>query len=252
MKLSELLAKLGGLPDAEKDKDAVDVLHNVVAADVFQPIFDRGHNAGLAKGSSQSTDLKTRAETAEAAAKAATEQLDEFKKKSPDAAKLQEQYQSDLKKKDEEHKAELAKRDQVLAAERTKRVRSDLVRELLSHKVDKDYAEVLADKPEVRDRIRFNDAGEIEVLQKGKDIAIVPSSEKGALAMLSEELKATVPAKFITSDATGGSGVGSENGTSAPSGDVFNTIREKEKKRNEEAAARQTNSGAAARFGIRQ
>lgn len=236
MKLKDLLARLSGLSEAEQEKDAVDVLHTVAPAEVFQPIFDRGHGQGMGKKAEEVTAFKSRAEAAETKVQELTTQVEAERKKHPDVAVLQQQYQADLQKKDEEHKAALNTAAAVLATERKARARSDLVRELVSvHRVDSDYAEVLASKPEIEGRIRHNDAGEAEVLQKGKEIAIVPSADKSALAMLAEELRAGVAPKFITSEASGGSGLQSDahgGGNGAGNGAVFSKIRDREKERN--------------------
>lgn len=250
MKFSEFVTKLTAVPDTEKDKDAVEVIHSVTAAEVFQPIFDRGHSVGLTKGTGKTTEAETRATTAEGRAAEAERQLNEFKIKHPEAAKLQEQYQSDLQKKDQEHAEEIRKRDALIETERRDRATNDLVLDLVSlHKVDRDYAQVLAAKPENQARIKFNDKGEREVLQRGKDIAIVPTAEKGAIGMFADELQAAVPAKFKGSDAGGGGGLQEERGGGGSGNKtIFDKTREAETKRQEQDKKRTTTT-AAERFG---
>lgn len=239
MKLKDLLQKLNDLVTADAttaDKDAVEVIHSAAPAEVFQIIFDRGHSTGLTKGTGKVTEAETKYNTEKARADEAARQLDEFKAKHPDAAKLQEGYQRDLETKDREHAEALRLKDVQIETERAARARAIFVGELKDLGVDKDYAEVLADKAEHKDRIKFNDKGEPEVLQKGKDIAIVPTAEKGALGMLASEILPLVPAKFVTSKAAGGGGLKEERGggggdTSKAGAKPFEDIRKKEQER---------------------
>lgn len=247
MKLKDLLDRLNGLSDTEKDKDAVELVHAHAAAEVFQPIFDRGHSVGLTKGSTKTTEAETRATTAETKATEAERQLNEFKQKHPEAAKLQEQYQSDLQKKDQEHQTVVGQKDQEIDRIRRSWAKADLVTELVDrHKVDRDYAEVIANKAENEGRIRFNEKGEREVLQRGKDIAIVPTVEKGPIGMFADELIASVPKKFITSGATKGGGLQEESGGGG--GDKaktqFDKTREAEKQRQKDTTGEATSTAA--------
>lgn len=241
MKLKDLLTKLNDLVTSDKateEKDAVEVIHSAAPAEVFQVIFDRGHSTGLTKGKGSVTEAEGKLKAAEDGKAEAERQLNEFKAKHPEAAKLQEQYQSDLKKLGEEHKAALDKKDIQIETERKARARSDFISALKDAGVDKDYAEVLADKAEHKDRIKFNEKGETEVLQKGKDIAIVPSAEKSALMMLAEEIYPIVPTKFQVSKAKGGGGVQDESGkttTTTTGAKPFEDIRKKEKERQKSA-----------------
>lgn len=254
MKLKDLLQKLNDAVTGDKtteDKEAVDVLHTVAPAEVFQVIFDRGHSTGLAKGTQKNTEAEGKVTAAETARAEAERQLKEFKDKHPEAAKLQEQYQADLKKKDDDHKIELDKKDQQIETERRGRARSDFIGALKDVGIDPDYAVVLADKEENRNRIKFNEKGETEVLQKGKEIAIVPSTDKTALKMLAEELYPSVPAKFQTSKAAGGGGVNNDaGGGGTGSKTTFDKIREDEK--NRQTTPRGSTSTAADRLAGRR
>lgn len=255
MKLKDLLAKLNELVTADKtneEKDAVDVIHTAAPSEVFQVIFDRGHSTGLQKGKTNTTELEGKVTAAETAKAEAERQLNEFKAKHPDAAKLQEGYQNDLKKKDEEHAEALRKKDELIEKERRGRARSDLITELTGLGVEKIYAEVLADRPENVVRIKFDKEGQPEVLQKGKDIAIVPTAEKGPLGMLAVELKATTPAKFLTSNAKGGGGLQPETGGDGEGKKtVFQNIRKTEQERQKSTVTGGA-STAAARLGGRR
>lgn len=253
MKLKDLLAKLNDAITADKateEKDAVEVIHTVAPADVFQVIFDRGHSTGLGKGTTKATELEGKVTAAEAKVVEIQRQYDEFKAKHPDAAKLQEGYQNDLKKKDEEHAEALKQKDQQIDTERRGRATSDLRSALLAAGFKKLFAETLADKAENQVRIKFDKDGKPEVLQKGKDIAIVPTAEKSAIEMLAAELHSTATADMLTSNTKGGGGVTQENGgSSEQSKKVFDDIRKKESERQVSASG---TSAAAARLGGRR
>jgi hypothetical protein len=231
MKFKELLDKgtaAIATDGAVADKDAVDVVHSLASSEVFQVIFDRGHSTGLAKGKTGVTEVETKFETEKKRADAAEQQLKDFKEKHPDAAKLQEKYQSDLAAVQRDNQAALTAKDAQIDKERRRRARSEFVAELKGLGVDGDYAEVLADKPENTVRIKFNAEGETEVLQSGKDIAIVPTAEKGALGMLATEIFPKVPAKFVVSKAGGGGGTQEERGGAGGKKNNFADIRQKE------------------------
>lgn len=253
MKLKDLLTKLNDAITADKtteDKDAVEVIHSIAPADVFQVIFDRGHSTGLGKGTTKTTELEGRVTAAEQKATEIQRQYDEFKAKHPDAAKLQEGYQNDLKKKDEEHAEALRQKDQQIDNERRGRATSDLRSALLAMGFKKLFAETLADKQENQVRIKFDKDGKPEVLQKGKDIAIVPTAEKSAIEMLAAELHSTATPDMLTSNTKGGGGITQETGGSGEQQKkVFQDIRKREEERKTSPSG---TSAAAARLGGRR
>lgn len=255
MKLKDLLAKLNELVTADKtveEKDAVDVIHSAAPADVFQVIFDRGHSTGLTKGTTKNTELEGKVTAAENKAAEAQRQLDEFKAKHPDAAKLQESYQNDLKKKDEEHAEALKQKDQQIDNERRGRATSDLRAALIGMGFKKLFAETLADRPEQQVRIKFDKDGKPEVLQKGKDIAIVPTAEKNAIEMLAAELHTTATPDMLTSNTKGGGGIQQETGGNGEGAKtVFSNIRKQEQERQKSTVTGGA-SAAAARLGGRR
>lgn len=212
------------------DKEAVEVIHSIAPADIFQVIFDRGHSVGLKKGKEDGTEVTGKLAVEKKRADDAEQQLKDFKDKNPDKASLQEKYQTDLATKDREHTEALRLKDVQIETERKRRARSEFIAELKDLDIDPEYAEVIADKKEHNERIRFDANGEPEVLQRGKEIAIVPTAKKGALGMLAAELLPSIPAKWITSNAGGGGGQQEERGGGS-GGDkkkVLQNVRQKE------------------------
>src|SRR5690606_21712987 len=73
--------------------------------------------------------------------------------------------------------------------------------------VDRDYAQVLSEKADLRARLKpSDDGGGVQVLQAGKDIPIAPSGALTALDVLADELFATVPEKWVLAKTDTGSG----------------------------------------------
>lgn len=224
-----------------KDKEAV---LKVVRADihpVFQEINDGGrtaantdHKTKLDALTAERDGLKTRAEKAE-------QDLKELDGKAPDATKLREKYETDLKAERDKHAVELTKRDQDIVGVRLEVAKQRLVEKLASEgrEIDPEYAStVVVNRQDIVDRIQVTkDSPDIKVLKAGsRDLHIVPADGKDALDHLADEVAAGVADKWKGSKVRKGSGSNTGAGGSGGSKDRFENIRERAKTRSEEKA----------------
>jgi len=204
-KLLEALALLLG----HTNRDEVVGLVETKAAPLFQSIFQKGHDVGYGKKHGELDTAKGRVaelETANAKLVEANTAL----KANPDTASLHRQYGEQIASLTATHKTERENLMSGIRGEREIRRFSDLLVALTSGEkpLVKDYAEVLTQKGEIRKRIKINDDGSWQVLQKGQDIPVAAQTPEAALALLAEELKAEAPPAFILVGADSGGGAG--------------------------------------------
>lgn len=236
--------ELAGKYERGKDKEAVKKIFSESIHEVFQEVNDGGHSAATKTKqaeidalSTQLTEVKTRAETAEGKLKA-------FDDKAPDVAKVREtyeaaekalrqQYDETIKNTEAKFTQQLTEKEQALLNTRLDVTKRDLVSRLVDPKfgVDKEYAEtVLMAKPEVAGRLKVDADGSVKVLKKGStDMYIVPAEGRTAIDHLAEELGDTVDERWKTTGVRGGSGSrGSEGGGGkAGTGQQFEALRER-------------------------
>ena len=174
------------------------------AGEAYQEIFNRGHKAGVAHMDKQ----VSAAETAQKTAETAQEKAEGLLAKAPDATQLREQYTKEIDDLKGTHKSELEEREGRLVSTLQAAERAKLVALLVgsSYGVDSDYAEVIAAKPDVIERISVTEEGEVLVLQRGKQIPIQAADGKTPLGLMAEELAGGIDAKWKTSNADAGSG----------------------------------------------
>jgi hypothetical protein len=248
----KLVAQLSGLKPAEGTEEIAD--DAIVSAiqthgqPVYQIAHDRGHAAGTGKKGAEATALQTRVETAERERDEAKAALETLKGKAPDGEKLKAEYTTELQKAQEKFTAKEAALKATLKSTRLAWAKADLRASLVSDfKVDKDYAAVLVEKPEVIDRITHTDDGTLEVLQRGKQIPFAPGDGQTSIGLLAAELREGVNPKFIVSDADSGAGAGNGNGAGGPKGFDFKKHGEKKKA---EQDAKKPEAGYRERLGI--
>ncbi len=226
--VAELVAQLKDLPK----EDVVKALQSG-AHEVWQEVWNAGHANATARGA-DATKVKDDELKASLAAKTKAEtQLEELQKSQPDLAKVREQYDTEIVALNTKHKDELKGEADKRVESETKRARGDLRSALVARGVDPDFADVIADKPDVKSRISFVD-GTVVVMQAGKDIPIHAAEGQTAIGVLSEELTGSVPAKFKNSKADSGSGHQRSSSTST-SGNQYDQLREDAKARREQS-----------------
>lgn len=210
-----LVAQLQGMQPATGTEEIADdqIVSTIQqhAQPIYQIAHDRGHSAGMGKKGTEVTTLQTQLQQAQTERDTARTALEELKGKAPDNERLKAEYATQLQEAEAKFKAKESALKATLKATQRAWAKSDLVTHLVTkHNVDPDYAEVIASKDDVLDRISYNDDGQIEIAQRGKQIPFAPGEGQTHIGLLATELRETVPPKFVTTNAD--AGAGSENG----------------------------------------
>jgi hypothetical protein len=151
-----------------------------------------------------------------------------LKESQPDAAKIREQYDAEIKDLEAKHAKEVAGLKDDRSKSEVDREVSAFQSRLVSLGMDPDYAEVQAQKK--ADRFRFEDGKGVQIMQEGKEIPITAGDDKTPLDVLAEAVVAAVPARFINSKADKGTGHRThQQGTGGAGGSVYDRIREDRK-----------------------
>lgn len=232
MTLAELLAELAKLDREEVVRGIHDSAQNV-----YQVIFDRGHSTATTKAAAEKTRLEGELVAANTAKQEAETKYTQLKAENPDVAKIHEQYGAQITDLKEKNKETVKTLKAQFGSERHNRAVADLRTKLVSVGVDPDYAAVQAEKPEVQKRLRFDDAGNLEVLQEGKEIPLQPGDGKVPLDLLAAELKGRTPAKFVTATVDRGSQVDGGSGGGSGGKSKFDKIRAEVKERQDKKKA---------------
>jgi len=237
MTLDEILvaiaAFVGGDPDKAKEV-AKKMREHADTRDVAQELVQYG--AGKKKGQLDGdiATLTRQLETTKQELEELQTAFDDFKAKTPDVAKVEQELTAKHTRKLQEKDAQLAAKDQTLKGALTRGARERLVTLLSTeHKVDPEYArEVMASK--YADRFVVGDDGRISVLQPGSTDSYDADTDDAAVALLAAQVAKTAPAKFVNTNADRGAGSRSGQG----GGSTQKTAEEvKETKRNSVAGA---------------
>jgi len=244
--LVALVAKLVGEPVGDVAK-----IIQTTAQGVYQEIFNAGHKTATAAERTEKEKLEADLKREQGAREKADSALEKLKGEQPDVAKVHADYAAQIEDLNEKHKQELQTERDARAGSEQSRTLGDLRTALISaHGLDPDYAEVLAQKPEVAGRIKYDPATGIQIMQAGKDIPFQPGDGHTAIGLLAGELAKDAPAKFVNSGADRGSGTqGSGGGTGSSGGQYFDKLRESVKKEREAAQPANTKP-AKERLGI--
>lgn len=221
---------------------------------VFQVIYDRGHSAATERGNSRTDELEKELAEEREKLESTETQLTEEREKHPETEELRSEYQEEIREVRAESDEKISSLEKQLVNERRERAHSDLKAMLTSGQrhLDADYADVLTNKSDVRDRLRFDeDTGSLEVLQAGKQIALAPADGVSPLALLSKELKESAPSKFVEVSSDAGSGSREGGGAGNGSGGFFSNYRKEleEKRESEKESAPRANE-AKKRMGL--
>ncbi len=243
--LAALVAKLIGEPVA----DVVKALQTG-AQGVYQEVFNAGHKTATSQSATDKSKLEDDLKAEQAARKASDLTLEKMKGEQPDVAKVHEDYKAQMDDLKDKHKQELQTERTARRDSEQSRSLGDLRTALISsHSLDPDYADVLAQKPEVVERIRYDEATGLQIMQKGKEIPLQPGDGHSALDLLATELAADAPAKFVNSKGDRGSGTHGSDSTGAASGGFYDKLRERVKTERE-AAQPANKTSAKDRLGI--
>jgi len=205
---------------------------------VFQPIFNMCHRDATARGAEKLTGVQGELATAQNQVKDLERQLAEARSATPSTKALQDAHRDELEKLDAKHKAAQKNLQNLLDAARMDSVMAR-VRTALKGKVDEEYlSTVLLAKDDVRKRIRFTDAGALEITQSGSDIRLTPADGQDLVELFSQDLFNGVPAKWRLSNAdagggAGGSGAGGGGGTAGGTGDLVGAFIQNMEKSNQ-------------------
>ena len=221
------------------------------AQGVYQEVFNAGHKTATSQAAAEKTKLEGDLAAAKKAQEASTSTLEKMKGEQPDVAKIHEDYRAQMDDLRETHKTEIQSERDARQNSEQGRSLGDLRTALISHhSLDPDYADVLAQKAEVMERIRYDQATGIQIMQKGKEIPLQPGDDHSALDLLATELAADAPAKFVNSKGDRGSGtLGGGGGTGSGGSGFYDKLRERVKTERE-AAQPANKSSAKDRLGI--
>lgn len=182
---------------------------------VYTAVWNSGHKQAASEGKTKLTELKNQVKELEEKAEGLEGTVTELRAKAPDAAKLQGDYQKEIDNLKNKHKGEVERLKGSIESERRTRTMADLRTKLVSSGVDPDYAEVIVQKPDLVSRIRFDESGNVQVMQPGKDIPYAPDGAIGPVDTLAKELADATPAKFRTSTVDKGGDARARSGGAA-------------------------------------
>jgi hypothetical protein len=230
--MSTDLASLAEQVSSLSKADAVELLKaNNHAA--WQEIWNAGHNTAHGKAKESEEAIQSQLEEAQAELEKTQKELEKIQSKQPDVAKIHEDYKAEIDALKTKHKEAIASKDQTIRDRELDRGKSSLRAALVATGVDPDFAEVMVQKENVLSRLRVDGDFHLNVLQDGREIPIQPNETKDAVQLFAEELKATVPPKFVA--ASGDRGSGSKRPGSVGGGDHFANLRERISKEREAA-----------------
>lgn len=191
MDLEQLMAELA----KAKPEDVIAALQTKVHA-IFQTIYDQGHSAATGK-------LKPKLDAEEAARKKAEDDLKKLEESNGDVKKIHEQYKQQIQDLTATHKQEIETMGGTITTMRQGRVYDDFKSALVAANVDPEYADIIVQKPDIRKRFKF-DGDKFEILQKDKEIALVPATGQSPIKLLVDEVVKEVNPKFLLSGADRG------------------------------------------------
>ncbi len=220
-------ALIDALTAAGDDKEKQAAAIQTHGGSVYQLIFQNGHDVGYGKKHGELTTAQTKATELEGRVATLSTELTTLKS-APDQKALHDQYGAQIK--DLTTKAEqTASGLKAQLTKERKAAKVAVLRDALltgAKRVEKDYADVLIQRADVVDRVKMNEDGTWQVLQKGKEIPIAAQTPDAALTLLADELKAETPPKFLLVGTDTGAGTTTGTVTTTVGGNQFDKIRE--------------------------
>jgi hypothetical protein len=207
--------------------DLSDTLKSSVHA-VWQIVFNEGHDVGYGKTKEAERNADGKVAAAEKRAEKAEARVKELETSQPDVAEIRKQYATEISDLKAEHEKALETERGRAVDATLRRGRSDLMAAIVALDVDPDYAGVLVERDEFRDRMSVDpETHEIVVMQKGKQIPIQSVEGKSAVKLFADEIRQGVKPKWLSSNADAGSNQqsGGTPGSSSQAG-FYERVRE--------------------------
>lgn len=228
MELSEILQALKEHvgDDKAKAKAVAKALHDAVPS-IGQALIDKG--AGLKQGEVQDKlkEAQDKLKEKEDELKTLTEEFEEFKKKTPDAAiveaKAKEKWEVKVKTAQDELKATKDKLKEKMVDLQISAFVATLASE---HHVDPDYArEVLGSQ--YRNRFVPKDDFSVDVLALGETSPLQPTGDKSAVQLLAGEVIKKVKPVYILAEGEGGGGITEPTNIKSPKAPAAEPMEQK-------------------------
>lgn len=208
MTLDEIIAAITGYANQEELRKA---LKEKAKVQVYQPFFNDGHGVATAEAKTEKETLEAKVTAAETAKTDAERKLQEWKTQNPDAAKVVEKYDNEIRQLTEKHAAELADREKKDQAKEVTRAIKSLRATLISKGVKEIHANAIVKDDALINRIKpYN--GSVRVMQKDKDIAFAENDLDKSLGLLADEVIPTLEPDQLVSSVKRGSGRGTTVG----------------------------------------
>lgn len=212
-----------------KDRDAV---LQAVKADmhpVFQAAHDEGHSAATQRAKVKETELTLAKTQAEEQLAEANTKLKTLGNGAPDVVQLQARHEQQLLDVKEKAKQKLAEVNQQLQDTRLAIKQQEVINSLVQdQQVDPEYARtVLIKRDDVAKRFKANQAGQVELLQAGKELPITATDELSDSQVLAAELVQGLNQKWLVSKVNRGSGMrGTQGGPGVGGKNKFQQARD--------------------------
>lgn len=209
------LAKKFGEAKSDEDKGKIAAALKSKVKPLWQEAFNEGHGVATAQLTSKLTSAEEARDAAETARKNVEKELNKLKAEQPSAAELHESYGAKLQEKE----AEIEQLKTTFKQEKLdsqKNMAITRLRAELAAYVDEDYAEVLVQKPSVRERFQFDDGENLRVMQASGNIPFAGDAE-AQIKAITEELVKDVKPIFKRTNVGAGSGRESAGGEGGPS-----------------------------------
>lgn len=213
MDLEQLLTELAqkfGEATTDDAKAAIVAAVKAKAKPLWQEAFNEGHGVATAQLQPKLTTAEQAKAAAEQSKKEAETELSKLREQQPTTAQLHEDYGKKLQDKDAEI-AQLKEQHTTEKRDGRKNTALTLLRAELAAHVHEDYAEVLVQKPNVRERFQFDDGENLRIMQATGNVPYA-GDEEAQIKAIAEELVKDVNPLFKRTDVQGGSGRGSAAG----------------------------------------
>lgn len=236
----------------KKERDIVrEIVHGKLHP-VFQEINDGGRRAANEEAKTRYATLEQQYNNEKKTREALDAQLRELNGKAPEAAKLQEKYENDLKTTRAEYETKLTAAQRAEFDARVDHSVDLVVLDLIELGVKRPYARTVMAKDEaLRSRIAIMPNGKPGVLKAGeKDVFLVPPDGKSVWRLLAEELAPKVENDWKDAKTKSGSGTTGSQG-STQEGNRWQQLREAEKAKSAERSEKKQPKSLSERLGRR-
>lgn len=197
---------------------------------IRQPIFDQGHASATGVLLNEKKDVETKLDAAQ---KRVTELEAENKTladKSPDVAKVSEEYKQQIRDLKAEHKTQMEQREKDDLAKEQKRILKSLEATFIAKGMKPIHAKARVKDDELIGRVKVSKDG-ARILQIGKSVPYDEEDTDKALALLADAVLEDADPEEMTSSVSKGSArrnsSGDTTGAKGSKKDLYDGIREK-------------------------